>query len=186
MLVAGCGSSASQSSSAPKHQDVAQSGNGSGQAGGVAALAAATPKSLCVPEGGGRPRKQCVAGLSRLSRGKAKNPRAACRGLSKKKTKGVQGKSPYAVCVKAAATLMAGKKALSQNGSAGGTDPTAGDTSTDSTGSADGIDTSGLTCTDANGNPVPADSPDVDSCDDPGATDPGTDTSGDLTSTDGG
>ena len=64
----------------------------------------------------------------------------ACKGLSKKKTKGVRGKSPFAVCVKAAAKLMAGKAVSGGGGGNGAADTRSGDSgSGDSPGStADG------------------------------------------------
>jgi hypothetical protein len=198
LVVSGCGSDNSSSSKAPKQQPAAQSGAASGSAAGVSAQAATTPSSLCAPEGKGKPKKQCVAGLTKLGKGKAKNPRAACKGLSKKKTKGVRGKSPFAVCVKAAAALMASKNATAGNGSAtaqGGNgsgssdsgsadDSSSSDSSTDAGGDGS-ADTSGLICTDVDGNVVPVDSPDVNECDDVSASDSSSgDTSTDATSTD--
>jgi hypothetical protein len=129
-----------------------------------------TPASLCTAEGTAKPRRQCVKGLTKLGTGRAKNPAAACKGLSHKKTKGTGGKSPYAVCVTAAAKLMASKNPASTpgNGSAdtgGDASDTETDTSTDSSPS-DSADTSALECVDENGNPVSPDDPNVDSCTD--------------------
>ena len=186
VLVSGCGGSDNSSSSAPKQTSVAQSGTTVAQAAGVSAKKL-TVSGLCAPEGKGKPKKQCTAGLAKLNKGKAKNPRTACKALSKKKTKGVRGKSPFAVCVKAAAALMAAKQNVSQgSGSAAG--DSSGSGSSDSSGSSDGSsdatdssadgtdgsdssgDLSSLVCTDANGNVVPFDSPDVEECDDTSAS----------------
>src|SRR3954469_1880502 len=110
LIATGCGSNNSGSgSNPPSSQQAAAKGGSSTQAAGVSAQAAATPASLCTAEGKGKPKKQCTAGLTKLKKGKAKNPRSACKGMSKRKTKGVRGKSPYAVCVSAAAKLMAAK-----------------------------------------------------------------------------
>jgi hypothetical protein len=134
----------------------------------------ATFASLCAAEGKGKPKKRCVAGLKKLDNGKVANPRAACRGLSKRKTKGVHGNSPYAVCVSAAAKLMASKAA--RRGSGNG----AADSSADDSGSADDASDSSAddnsadadpVCRDADGNTVPFDSEDVDECDLPGSSD---------------
>src|SRR3954471_3651980 len=130
LVVAGCGSDDNSSSNAPQQQDVAASGGTTSSAAGVSAKGRVTAVSLCTAEGKGKPKKQCVAGLKKLDKGKAANPRAACKGLSKKKTKGVRGKSPFAVCVSAAANLMASKKsnggasngAADSNGSGSGSD----------------------------------------------------------------
>src|SRR3954468_12420093 len=104
IAIAGCGSGDS-SSKAPAQQNVTASGGTTTGAAGVSAKGRATPASLCTSEGKGKPKKQCTAGLTKLDRGKVSNPKAACKGLSKKKTKGVRGRSPFAVCVKAAAKL---------------------------------------------------------------------------------
>jgi hypothetical protein len=138
----------------------------------VSAKGRATPASLCRSEGKGKPKKQCVNGLKKLDKGKVSNPRAACKGLSKKKTKGVRGKSPYAVCVKAAAKLMAAKAAAGGSGN-GAADSNAGsDDSTDASGASDDSSGGGSgaddepapVCRDANGKTVPFDSEDVDEC----------------------
>ena len=184
LLVAGCGSNnASTSASAPKAAPAATTAGGATQTAAVSGQGHVTPASLCTPEGGGKPRRQCVKGLTKLGNGKAKNPAAACKGLSKKKTKGTKGKSPYAVCVAAAAKLMAAKNPASTpgNGSAD-TSGTGTDTSADSS-SSDSTDTSGLECVDVNGNPVSIDDPNLDSCTDTSAS--SGDTSGQGSSSDG-
>src|SRR3954466_9448928 len=118
LLATGCGSSDSSSSSKAPGSQQAAAKPGSPQAVAVSAQGRATPAALCQPQGVAKPKKQCVKGLKKLQKGKAKNPAAACKGLSKKKTKGVRGKSPYAVCVKAAARLMAAKKRPAKTGAA--------------------------------------------------------------------
>ena len=189
LVVAGCGSSDS-GSKAPASQQAA-SKSGTTQSVGVGAAPRATPASLCQPEGVAKPKKQCTKGLNKLAKGKAKNPAAACKGLSKKKTKGVHGKSPYAVCVSAAAKLMASKTTQSKgNGSADSTDTSGSDTSTDGTDtSTSPSDSSQLVCTDANGNDVPPDDPNVEDCTDSAdasASGSGsTDSSGDSTDSSG-
>lgn len=100
IAIAGCGSDDNSSSKAPAQQNVTASGGTTTAAAGVSAKGRATPASLCTSEGKGKPKKQCTAGLTKLDKGKVSNPKAACRGLSKKKTKGVRGKSPFAVCVR--------------------------------------------------------------------------------------
>jgi hypothetical protein len=186
LVIAGCGSD-NNSSNAPKQEKVAASG-GSNASAGVSAKGRATPASLCAAEGKGKPKKQCVAGLKKLDTGKAANPRSACKGLSKKKTKGVRGKSPYAVCVSAAAKLMAAKAPKSgsgngaadsspgNSGSAGkgkGKDKDASDDESASDSGADGSsadDEADPICHDANGKQVPFDSEDVEECDVPDDT----------------
>jgi hypothetical protein len=163
VFAAGCGSSGG-TASAPKSTPVASTGSGQSQA-AVAAGGRVTPASLCAAEGKGVPRRQCVAGLSRLGKGQVANPAAACRALSKKKTKGVRGRSPRAVCVTAAARLMAAQHAAAGgtgSAAAGPSDTGPSDTSTDDSASADA--SSGLTCEDANGNPVAPDDPNVEDC----------------------
>jgi hypothetical protein len=179
LVVAGCGSDDNSSSNAPQQQDVAASGGTTSSAAGVSAKGRVTVASLCTAEGKGKPKKQCVAGLKKLDKGKAANPRAACKGLSKKKTKGVRGKSPYAVCVSAAAKLMASKKSgggsgngaadSNGNGNGSGSDDESDDGS-DSPGkksSADSEDEPDPICRDASGKEVPFDSEDVEECDAP-------------------
>jgi hypothetical protein len=185
IAVAGCGSDDSGSpAQAPNQETVAASG-GTAAPAGVSAKGRATVASLCTAEGKGKPKKQCVAGLTKLDKGKVANPRAACKGLSKKKTKGVRGKSPYAVCVKAAAKLMASKHASSgsANGEAdaGGDDSASDDdTSGDTADAATGDDVN-PSCRDSQGNEVASDDEDVEECDLPGASD---DDSGDSESAD--
>jgi hypothetical protein len=178
IAVAGCGSDDSGSpAQAPNQETVAASG-GTAAPAGVSAKGRATVASLCTAEGKGKPKKQCVAGLTKLDKGKVANPRAACKGLSKKKTKGVRGKSPYAVCVKAAAKLMASKHASSgsANGEAdagaGDADDSPSDDDT-STGTADAAadDDVNPSCRDSKGNEVASDDEDVEECDLPGASD---------------
>lgn len=177
IAVAGCGSD-SNNASAPKQEKVTASG-GSGQAAAVSAKGPATPASLCTAEGKGKPKKQCVKALKKLDKGKAANPNAACNGMSEKKTKGVRGKSPYAVCVGAAAKLMAEKSAAGSGGN-GAADTGSGDSSADD--SADSSDTTDdssadqgdIVCHDDSGNVVPIDSDAVADCDlpnDPSASD---------------
>lgn len=179
IAIAGCGSDDDSSSKAPAQQSATASSGTTAAAAGVSAKGRPTPSSLCTPEGRGRPKKQCVAGLKKLDKGKVSNPRAACKGLSKKKTKGVRGKSPYAVCVKAAAKLMAAKTARGGGGNG------AADTGSSETGPADDSGQSGSSddaatpiCRDGDGNTVPLDSEDVEECDVPAnasdsADDPG-------------
>jgi hypothetical protein len=173
LAITGCGSGG-DNASAPSQEKVTASGDGSGQPAAVSAKGRATPSSLCTGEGRGKPKKQCVKALSKLDKGKAANPRAACKGLSKKKTKGVRGKSPYAVCVSAAAKLMASKSATGGgggNGSAGSSPGNSGSSGADD--SADSADDSspseqnGVVCHDDNGNVVPIDSDAVADCDIP-------------------
>lgn len=192
LLATGCGSNNDSSGAkAPASSQAAASGAGSQQSAAVSAVGALTPASLCTPEGRGKPKKQCVGGLKKLGKGQAANPRAACKGLSKKKTKGVKGKSPFAVCVSAAAKLMAAtNRSKAGNGAADNSaDAGAGDdTSTDSADSS-GADDSGdePTCFDAKGNQVPIDSDAVEECDTdstPSASDSSSDSSTDDTSTD--
>jgi hypothetical protein len=135
---------------------VAANGSSSGDA-GVSAKGRPTPSALCAAEGrkrvrGKAPFGQCVAGVKKLDKGKVRNPRAACKGLSKKKTRGTKGKSPHAVCIKAAAKLMAAAK------------PMASKPGDDLGGSE-----AGPSCSDADGNLVPADDPDVEECLETGA-----------------
>jgi hypothetical protein len=170
LFVTGCGSDDSASpAKAPTSQQAAASGTSSTSA-GVSAAGTPSAATLCAAEGKGKPKRQCTSGLKRLARGKAKNPAVACKSLSRKRTKGVRGKSPYAVCVKAAAKLMA---STNSTGSTGGADNSPADTSTDET---DETDTSASAsdngnaqplCVDADGNDVPIDSPDVEECTDP-------------------
>ena len=124
VLVAGCGSDDNNGSAkAPTSAKVAASSSGSGQAAAVSATAAPKIPVLCAAEGrkavkGKVPFGQCVAALTKLKKGKAKNPRAACKGLTTKKSKGTFGKSPYVVCLRAAGKLMvvkAGKKVSFSN-----------------------------------------------------------------------
>src|SRR3954452_8626703 len=165
LVIAGCGSS-DESAKAPKSEQAAASGGTVTTAAAVSAPGAATVAVLCTSEGKGKPKKQCTAGLTKLKKGKAKNPRSACKGMSKRKTKGVRGKSPYAVCVKAAARLMAAKarKGGAGNGAAdSGSSTTDEDTSTGATDSSNGDDSgSSLVCTDSDGNAVPFDSDEVE------------------------
>lgn len=171
IAVTGCGSDNGSSGSAPKQEKVTASGGSSGQSAAVSAKGRATPSSLCTSEGKGKPKKQCVTALKKLDKGKAANPNAACKGLSKKKTKGVRGKSPFAVCVSAAAKLMASKSA-SAGGGNGSADSNSG--SSDSSGSSDDSsdtsdnssdDTGGIVCHDDTGKVVPIDSDNVADCD---------------------
>src|SRR4051794_35350264 len=173
IAIAGCGADGDSSSSAPKQQNVTASGT-TGAPAAVSAKGRATPASLCTAEGKGQPKKQCVAGLTKLGKGKAANPHAACKGLSKKKTKGVRGKSPYAVCVAAAAKLMASKSPSSGGGNgAADSDSSSSDSSSadDSTDASAGSSATGTeadpVCRDASGNTVPFDSEDVEECDPP-------------------
>lgn len=173
LVVAGCGSGNDNPSSAPKQEKVTPSGAGDGQPAAVSATGRATPASLCAGEGRGGPKKQCVAALKKLDRGRAANPRAACKGLSRKRAKGVRGKSPFAVCVTAAAKLMASRSsgggggngsAGSNPGSSGSSGPEDGE---DSSGAEDSSasDQGGIVCRDENGNVVPIDSDAVAECD---------------------
>src|SRR3954471_17222304 len=93
LIATGCGSSGSSSSSTVPASKQAAAKAGAPQSVAVSGQAHATPASLCKPEGVAKPKKQCAKGLTKLQKGKAKNPAAACKGLSKKKTKGVRGKS---------------------------------------------------------------------------------------------
>jgi hypothetical protein len=175
IAVAGCGSDDSGSSAQAPNQEAVAASGGTAAPAGVSGRLAISPASACKDEGRGRPKKQCIAGLTKLANGKAANPRAACKGLSKKKTKGVRGKSPYAVCVKAAARLMASKHASS--GSANGEADASGDDAASdddaSTGTADAAtdDDVNPSCRDSNGNEVSSDDEDVEECDLPGASD---------------
>ena len=185
LFVAGCGSSGSNGAKAPSSQQAATQ-SGTAQSVAVGAQGVATPASLCRPEGLSKPKKQCAKGLKRLSKGKAKNPAAACKGLSKKKTKGVKGKSPYAVCVSAAAKLMASKNAASNGNGSADSNSSDNSSSSDSTDTTDtsSSDTSGdqLICTDAQGNNVSEDDPSVEDCEPaPGAGASANDNSGDST-----
>ena len=169
MAVAGCGSD-DNSSSAPNQEKVTASG-ATGAPAAVSAKGRATPASLCKSEGKGKPKRQCVAGLKKLDKGKAANPKAACKGMSKKKTKGVRGKSPFAVCVSAAAKLLAGKssKGRSGNGAADGQTGSLGSgtataTDDDDDSSSTGADEPDPVCVDAKGKVVPFDSEDVEEC----------------------
>src|SRR4051795_1935558 len=165
IAIAGCGSGDDSSSKAPAQQNVTASGGTTTGAAGVSAKGRATPASLCTSEGKGKPKKQCTAGLTKLDRGKASNPAAACKGLSKKKTKGVRGKSPFAVCVKAAAKLLALKNHPSSgNGSSGSGGSGSGNSAADDTSTSSDDSADKLVCVDSDGNNVPADDPDVDDC----------------------
>src|SRR6476619_6806153 len=95
LLIAGCGGS-DQGAKAPVSSQATASGTGSGQDAAVSAAARPTPASLCTVEGKAALKRKCAAGLKKLDKGQATNPRNACKGLSKKKTKGVKGKSPFA------------------------------------------------------------------------------------------
>jgi hypothetical protein len=161
VAMCGCGSGSSDSAKAPAPAHVKTVGSGTGASVAVAAQAPVTPKSLCALEGKSRPKRACVAGLRRLSNGKAQNPAAACKGLAKKKTKGTRGKSPFAVCVTAAAKLMATQNHLSKNGAADNNPSSSGDSSDSSGDSSDS-----MTCFDADGNEVSPDDPNVDNCTD--------------------
>src|SRR4051794_7993489 len=155
LLATGCGSSDSSSSSKAPGSQQAAAKPGSPQAVAVSAQGRATPASLCQPEGVAKPKKQCAKGLKKLQKGKAKNPAAACKGLSKKKTKGVRGKSPFAVCVKAAAKLLALKNHPSSgNGSSGSGGSGSGDSAADDTSSSSDDSAAKLVCVDSNGNNV--------------------------------
>src|SRR4051812_10905358 len=195
IAVTGCGSDDNSSSNAPSQEKVAASSGTTAASAGVSAKGRATPSSLCAPEGKGKPKKQCVAGLIKLDKGKVSNPRSACKGLSKKKTKGVRGKSPYAACVKAAAKLMAAKTATgkggnSATGTGSGSDDSgsSGDSGDDSSGSSASSagDEPDPICRDANGKTVPFDSEDVEECDAPASasdsSDDSSSSSGDDTS----
>jgi hypothetical protein len=200
LFVAGCGSD-DNTARAPQTSSVATTSSGSGQSAAVSATATPSAASLCALEGKGKPKKQCAAALKKLGNGKARNPRAACKGMSKKKTKGVKGKSPFAVCVSAAAKLMAAKQNTSKNGAAttGGAGSGNGNgkgkgksddgASDDASAADDAGGDDALTCTDASGNVVPFDSPDVDECDDgsadTSASDSAADDSGDSAPDDG-
>jgi hypothetical protein len=174
IAITGCGGS-DNNASAPKQQKVTASGGSSGQPAAVSAKGPATPNSLCAAEGKGKPKKQCVKALGKLNKGKAANPRAACKGMSKKKTKGVRGKSPFAVCVTAAAKLMASKSAGGSGGGNGAAD--SGPGNSDNAGADDSSDASdsssdnspseqdGIVCHDENGNVVPIDDDNVADCD---------------------
>ena len=141
IAIAGCGSDDDSSSKAPAQQNVTASGGTTKAAAAVSAKGRATPASLCTSEGKGKPKKQCAAGLTKLDKGKVSNPKAACKGLSKKKTKGVRGKSPFAVCVKAAAKLMAAKAGSGAGSGNGAADTGSGDSgSSDSSGDDSGSD----------------------------------------------
>ena len=176
VAVAGCGSDNGSSGSAPTPENVSSSGSTGASAAGVSAKGRPTPASLCAAEGSGKPRKQCVAGLGKLDRGSAANPSAACKGLSKKKTKGVRGKSPYAVCVSAAAKLMASKSAHTGkgkgkgNGAADSSDDQADDSSDSTADSSSADDGADPICHDAKGKVVSIDSDDVEECDVPDAS----------------
>lgn len=191
IAVTGCGGS-DNNASAPKQQKVTASGGSSGQPAAVSAKGPATPNSLCTDEGKGKPKKQCVKALGKLNKGKAANPKAACKGLSKKKTKGVRGKSPFAVCVTAAAKLMASKSA----GSGGGNGAADSNSGSGSSGSGDGSDASdsssgndtseqdGIVCHDDKGNVVPIDDDNVADCDIPDNGSSASDSSADSSSAD--
>jgi hypothetical protein len=187
IAIAGCGSSDNPSSSAPGQAKVTASAGISGASAAVSAKGRATPASLCTAEGNGKPKKQCVAALKKLDKGKAANPRSACKSLSKKKTKGVRGKSPYAVCVSAAAKLMASKAAAGNgaaDSSSGNSDASDEDTS-DSAGSSSSDEVDPI-CHDENGKVVPIDSDEVADCDipdAPGASNSSNDSSDDSDST---
>jgi hypothetical protein len=180
LLAAGCGSN-DGAANAPQAQSVAASGVSDTTA-GVSAQGTPTPAALCTGEGksktkGKSPFAQCVSGLGKLARGKAKNPATACKDLSRKKTKGTAGKSPFATCVKAAAKLMAAKARKPAAGTNSlDSSPSSGSGKSkgkgqDSSAKDDGTDSAddGLVCTDADGNNVASDSPDVEECDDPSA-----------------
>jgi hypothetical protein len=155
--VAGCDSGSHTGGTVPAVAHVkTEKSSQTGTSVAVAADAPLTPKSLCVPEGKPRPKNACVAGLKRLANGKARNPAAACMGLAKKKTKGTKGRSPFAVCVTAAAKLMAAKNHLAKNGAA--------DNSNDNSSADDNSDS--MTCFDVDGNEVSPDDPNVDGCTD--------------------
>jgi hypothetical protein len=174
IAVAGCGSD-DNSASAPKQEKVTASGGSSGQSAAVSAKGPATPSSLCTAEGKGKPKKQCVKALTKLGKGKAANPTTACKGMSKKKTKGVRGKSPFAVCVTAAAKLMASKSASGKGNGAADSSPGksgSGGKSGSNDDESDSEDDSpseqdGIVCHDEAGNVVPIDSDDVADCDIP-------------------
>src|SRR4029078_1619536 len=101
VLAAGCGSDDNDGSAkAPTSAKVAASDSGGGEAAAVSATAAPKIPVLCAAEGrksvkGKVPFSQCVKGLTKLKKGKAKNPRAACKGLSSKKSTGTLAKCPY-------------------------------------------------------------------------------------------
>jgi hypothetical protein len=185
IAVTGCGSDDNSSSKAPAQENVSASGGTTTAAAGVSAKGRATPSSLCASEGKGKPKKQCTAGLTKLDRGKVSNPKAACKGLSKKKTKGVRGKSPYAVCIKAAAKLMAAKTARGGGGNGAADSGSPDDSSGDSSSADSSADDAEPICRDANGNTVPFDSEDVEECDlPPGADDSASSSSDDSSSDD--
>jgi hypothetical protein len=174
IAITGCGGS-DNNASAPKQEKVTASGGSSGQPAAVSAKGPASPNSLCAGEGKGKPKKQCVKALGKLNKGKAANPKAACKGMSKKKTKGVRGKSPFAVCVSAAARLMATKSAGGSGGGNGAADSNS-DNASGSSGSDDGSgsdssgddsasEQDGIVCHDENGNVVPIDDDNVAVCD---------------------
>jgi hypothetical protein len=190
IAIAGCGSDDNSSSNAPVQQTATSSGGTSMGSAAVSAKGRVTPASLCTSEGKGKPKKQCTAGLTKLNKGKVSNPKAACKGLSKKKTKGVRGKSPFAVCIKAAAKLMAAKTATGGSGngaadtggSSGSADDSSGDSSSADSSSADDAEP---ICRDANGKTVPFDSEDVEECDVPPSANDSSDGSGSSSSDDG-
>src|SRR4051794_1712609 len=164
LVIAGCGSNDS-SSNAPKAQNATTQGTSSGQSAAVSAAGRVSAASLCAPEGQAKLKKKCAAGMKKLKSGKIKSAAKACKGLSKKKTKGVKGKSPYAVCVSAAAKLLAAK-ANANSGGNGSADSNGNSSdsadSTDSSDSSTPEDTSDLVCTDAEGNVVSVDDPNLD------------------------
>src|SRR4051812_15014779 len=162
LVVAGCGSD--ENAKAPTSSQAASSG-GTATSVAVSAKGPVSASTLCADEGVAKPKRQCTRGLKRLASGKAANPAAACKGLSKKKAKGVRGKSPYAVCVKAAARLMAAKKRPAKTGAAdNSTGTSTTDESEDSAADDPAPEDIEPVCIDDNGDEVPAGSADVDDC----------------------
>ena len=179
LVIAGCGSdNGNSSSNAPKSQNAAAQGTGSGQSAAVSASGALSPTTLCKPEGKAKLKKKCGNGLKKVAAGTVTSTAQACKGLSKKKTKGVKGKSPYAVCVSGAAKLLAAN--------ANAIDTSSADNSSSDSSSSDNTDnsTNDLVCTDSQGNVVSPDDPDLEDCevsDNASASDSSNDGGGDST-----
>lgn len=102
VLLAGCGQT-SDDAGAPRQEKLSASGAASSNPAGVAAKAEASPASLCSAERG-KARGQCVSALKRAKNGAS--PAAACKSLSRKKARGIKGRTPFALCVSAAKKLQ--------------------------------------------------------------------------------
>lgn len=83
----------------------------------------------------GTPFSQCVTAMAHLANGSAKNPTAACKGLSKKHHKGMGKGTPFSQCVTAAAHLHKSGTGTTTTGTTNTstTDTSTGTTSTGTT-----------------------------------------------------